>query len=154
MKIEPVAESDIPVLIEVIRASFLCSVAPDWSDEAIKVFLEEDLSVSKLSKYVAVESVCLKAVEGTEIIGVLIFSSESKLAHLFVKPSEYKKGVGRGLFSAALQQVKEEVEYISLTSTEFSVKAYEKIGFKKSAPVFKYNGGIFQPMVYWLGQYR
>jgi predicted GNAT family N-acyltransferase len=85
---------------------------------------------------------------------LLIFSSKSKLAHLFVKPDNYQQGVGKRLFSAALKKVKVEVEYVSLTSTEFAVKAYEKIGFKKSGPAFKYNGCVFQPMVYWMGQYR
>ena len=154
MKTELIALSDIPALIEVIEESFLCSVAPDWSDEAIRIFIAEDLSVSKFTEYLSEGNIYLKAVEDTEIIRVLIFSSKSKLAHLFVKPSEYKKGVGKSLFSAALRSVEDEVEYISLTSTEFAVMAYEKIGFKKSAPPFKYNGCVFQPMVYWLGQYR
>jgi GNAT superfamily N-acetyltransferase len=154
MKTELIAKDDIPAVIEVIKDSFLCSVAPDWSDSAVKIFLEDDLSVSKFIKYLAEDNICLKAVEDTEIIGALIFSSKSKLAHLFVKPSQYKKGVSKSLFSEAVQKVEDEVEYVSLTSTEFAVKAYEKIGFKKSAPAFKYNGCVFQPMVYWVGLYR
>jgi predicted GNAT family N-acyltransferase len=154
MKAELITNSDIPAVIEVIKDSFLCSVAPDWSEDAVKAFLEEDLSVLKLSRYLSENNICLKAVEGSEIIGVLIFSSKSKLAYLFVTPSQYNKGVGKNLFSTAIPKVQDEVEYITLTSSEFAVKAYEKIGFKKSALAFKYNGCIFQPMVYWLGQHR
>lgn len=154
MKIEPIATADIPAVIDLIQESFLRSVAPDWSDQAVKIFLEEDLSVSNLTKYVSEPNICLKAIKNNEIHGVLIFSSESKLAHLFVKPNQYQKGVGKSLFSAALKQVKDEVEYIALTSTEFAVSAYEKMGFRKSAPAFKYNGCLFQPMVYWMGLYR
>lgn len=154
MNIEPITSSDIGKVIYVIERSFSQTVAPWWSEEAQDVFLKQDLSEEKVSKLVFDENICLKAVENKDIVGVLLFSSVSKLAHLFVKPSEYKKGIATMLFGAALKLVDERVEYLSLISTEVAVVAYERLGFKKSAPAFRYNGCIFQPMVYWMGRYR
>lgn len=154
MKIEPIYKSDVLSVIDLIKEAFVESIAPTWSDDAIDVFITTDLSEAKMLTLITAGHICLKAVEGSVVLGVLIFSSSSKLAHLFVKPSEYKKGIARNLFSAAIRLVDENTEYISLTSTDFAVSAYEKIGFQKSASAFKFNGCVFQPMVYWLGNFR
>jgi len=154
MKIEPIAESDAECVIEVIKESFLESVAPSWSDDATAIFLEKDISLGTLSNLVSNGYISLKATKDGTVLGVLLFSSDSKLAHLFVKPSVYKQGVAKLLFRSALNHVKDDVVYISLTSTEYAVSAYERLGFKKASSAFKYNDCIFQPMVYWLGQHR
>ena len=154
MKIEPISESDLECVIAVIKASFLESVAPTWSDDATAVFLEKDLSPGKLLEFVSNGYIALKATKSSVVLGILLFSSDSKLAHLFVDPSAYRQGVAKLLFRSALNNISDDVEYISLTSTEYAVLAYEKLGFKKASSAFKYNDCIFQPMVYWLGQHR
>ncbi len=154
MIIEPIFESDLKSVVAVIEESFLVSVASTWSEDATKTFLEKDLSLIKLAELISKGCIALKATDGGMIFGVLLFASDSKLAHLFVKPSAYGKGIAKQLFWAALNHIKDDIEYISLSSTEVAVKVYEKLGFKKSASAFKYNGCIFQPMVYWLGQHR
>jgi len=154
MIIEPIFESDLESVVAVIEEAFLESVAPTWSGDATRIFLEKDISLIKLAGLIAKGCIALKATDSGRIFGVLLFSSDSKLAHLFVIPSAYGKGIAKQLFRAALNHVKDDIEYISLSSTEFAVMAYEKLGFKKSASAFRYNGCIFQPMVYWLGQHR
>lgn len=154
MKIESLALGDVEETKELIRDSFLESVAPSWSENAIYIFLNSDLETEKLGSYIANGYVCLKAKDEIGICGVLLFSSDSKLAHLFVKPSAYRQGVAKSLFSAAKHLLSDSVECIHLTSTEFAVPAYERLGFRKSSKPFRYNGCLFQPMVYWMGNDR
>lgn len=152
MIIEPLSYNDLPDAVDVIAESFEKLVAPTWSDNAIQLFLESDLSIEKLGGFIASGFICLKAVENGRMLGVLVFSSNRKLAHLFVRPKAFRAGVASKLFTHARGKVAErsDVEYIELTSTECAVVVYEKLGFRKSAQAFRYNGCIFQPMEYWV----
>ncbi len=152
MIIETLSYNDLPDAIDVMAESFEKLVAPAWSDNAIQLFLESDLSIEKLGGFIAGGFICLKAVENGRMLGVLVFSSNRKLAHLFVRPEAFRTGVASMLFSHARGKVAErlDVEYIELVSTECAVVVYEKLGFRKSARAFRYNGCIFQPMEYWM----
>ncbi len=153
MIIETLSYNDLPDAIEVMAESFEKAVAPTWSDNAVQLFLESDLSIEKLSGFIAGGFICLKAVESGRMLGVLVFSSNRKLAHLFVRPEAFRTGVASMLFAHARVKLAErpETEYIELMSTECAVVVYEKLGFRKSARAFRYNGCVFQPMVYWMG---
>lgn len=152
MIIENLSYNDLPDAIELMAESFENLVAPTWSDSAIQLFLESDLSIEKLGGFIAGGFICLKAVEEGRMLGVLVFSSNRKLAHLFVRPEALRTGVASKLFARARGEVAErpDVEYIELVSTECAVVVYEKLGFRKSAQAFRYNGCIFQPMEYWV----
>lgn len=153
---ETLNHDDIAEAIQLMTDSFMESVAPSWSDSGVQAFLDSDLKTDKLGGFISNGCLCLKAVEDGRMVGVLMFSSPSKLAHLFVKPTAYRAGVAKSLFKRAKERVVVDgsVDYIELTSTEFAVAAYERLGFRKSARAFRYSGCVFQPMVYWLGNDR
>ena len=156
MNIEPITLNDINETIEVIRESFEVLVAPTWSESGIKTFLEDDLSPIKIHDFVANGNICLKYTKSDLICGVLLFSSLRKLAHLFVLPKYQRCGIAKTLFQEAKYRMVDdaEIDYIEITSSEYAISAYQKLGFKKSARAFIYNGCQFQPMVYWLGTDR
>ncbi|MBU2864878.1 GNAT family N-acetyltransferase [Reinekea forsetii] len=154
MKIKPLLKSDLAEAITVIKASFETYVKASWSPTAIEVFYTKDLAVDKLESLIDNDNICLKCTVDGCISGVILFSSKRKLAYLFVSPEENGKGIARKLFDAAKLEVDDSVDYIELTSTEYAVPVYEKLGFRKSANAFLYKDSTFQPMVYWMGNHR
>ncbi|MDN3648536.1 GNAT family N-acetyltransferase [Reinekea marina] len=154
MKIKPLLKSDLAEAITVIKASFETYVKPSWSQNAIEAFYTKDIAIDKLKSLLDSDNICLKCTVDDCISGVLLFSSKRKLAYLFVSPEENGKGIAKKLFDAAKLQVDDSVDYIELASTEYAVPVYEKLGFRKSANAFLYNDCTFQPMVYWMGNYR
>ena len=150
--IDVVVESDIGEIRELIAKCVRTSVV---SSEAEAEFLIKDIGANSLDRWLSnkAESCHLKYVLEGKIVGVILIANYSKLCGLFVHPSYYKQGIGRGLFEAAASVCRErsDVEKITLNSSTFASGFYETIGFIQTGPALDRPGGCI-PYEYTLWQ--
>ncbi len=105
-----------------------------------------------IEKYLSQQGCYLKYDNG-DVLGYILIKEYWNLAHLFVEPSAHDKGIGKALWSSALEICrKENTEgLIRVNSSLNAVGFYKKLGFcdvspERSTPKFA------TPLIYWLSK--
>lgn len=133
---------NINEVIQLIKQTFLEFVAPDYDEVGIKNFFKfaEDEDLLKQLVFYA-------ALHNNKIIGIL--AVDVKLNHIclfFVDKDLHNTGIGTALFKKFLNEFMPKA--VTVNSSPFAVKVYEKLGFTANGIRQVSDGIVYIPMRY------
>lgn len=133
-------KKDIDLALILIKDSFLKFVAPDYSKEGVNEFL----NTINDNKWINNQSFIAYFIDG-EIVGIIATRNQnSHISLFFVKDSFMGKGIGRKLINEII--INNKNEKVTVHSSPFAVKIYEKLGFIKTSQEKCINGMLFIEM--------
>lgn len=129
-------------VIQLIKQTFLEFVAPDYDEPGINNFFKfaEDEDLLKQLVFYA-------ALRNNKIIGIL--AVDNKLNHIclfFVDKDLHNTGIGTALFKKFLNEFMPKA--VTVNSSPFAVKVYEKLGFTATGSSQVSDGIVYIPMRY------
>lgn len=140
MEIKKISGTGIKEALELVWKVFLQFEAPDYSEEGINTFrefIDNKWAISGLNFYGAY-------IEGN-IIGVIATRNEGKHISLFFVHSKYhRKGIGRKLFEAILEESTADI--ITVNSSPYALEVYHKLGFVDVSEELMMKGIRYTPM--------
>jgi predicted GNAT family N-acyltransferase len=142
--------SDASKICSMVNSVFMKCVAPDYSEEGIDFFLKISTPAELIDKMEKGNLVYIAEMK-SNIIGVIVTRNINHISRYFVDVNYQQMGIGRKLFQhvlSTLSKEHQEIEQITVNSSPFAVKAYEKLGFIKTADEQIGNGMKYIPMVY------
>ena len=148
--IKEVADKDLQRALNLVNRVFSEFVAVDYSQQGIDTF--ESYLKNKLQEV----SAALKSgdkkmwayYQNDEILGVIATQSTSHISLMFVDKRYHRQGIARKLFNVALDWFKKnDVEQITVNSSPYAVKAYERLGFLKTDEQQEKDGITYLPMM-------
>lgn len=133
---------NINEVIQLIKQTFLEFVAPDYDESGIKNFFKfaEDEDLLKQLVFYA-------AFQNDKITGIL--AVDVKLNHIclfFVDKDLQNTGIGTALFKSFLNEFMPKA--VTVNSSPFAVKVYEKLGFTVTGSRRVSDGIVYIPMRY------
>lgn len=133
---------NINEVIQLIKQTFLEFVAPDYDESGINNFFKfaEDEDVLKQLVFYA-------ALNKNKITGIL--AVDDKLNHIclfFVDKDFQNTGIGTALFKKFLNEFMPKA--VTVNSSPFAVKVYEKLGFTATGSSQVSDGIVYIPMRY------
>lgn len=133
---------NINEVIQLIKQTFLEFVAPDYDESGIKNFFKfaEDEDLLKQLVFYA-------AFQNDKITGIL--AVDVKLNHIclfFVDKDLQNTGIGTALFKSFLNEFMPKA--VTVNSSPFAVKVYEKLGFTATGSRRVSDGIVYIPMRY------
>lgn len=141
--------ADAEQVSDLISTAFDEFIAPDLDAEGIAAFrryAEPDAIRSRSAS--GSHFVMLAEVDG-RLAGITEIRDCNHVALLFVGKQFHRRGIARELFDRALAQARvtrPDVERMTMNSSRYGVKAYEKLGFRQTGPERSVNGIVFVPM--------
>ena len=141
--------ADAEQVSELVRAGFSEFIAPDMDEEGVAAFRRYADPAAFRERSASGSYFVLVAEAGGRIAGITEFRDCNHVALLFVGKDFHKRGIARGLFDRALRQARAtrpDVERVTMNSSRYGVKAYEKLGFRQTGPERSVNGIVFVPM--------
>lgn len=133
---------NINEVIQLIKQTFLEFVAPDYDESGIKNFFkfaEDEELLKKLLFYAALHD--------DKITGIL--AVDDKVNHIclfFVDKAFQNTGIGSALFKKFLNESMPKA--VTVNSSPFAVKVYEKLGFTANGSRQVSDGIVYIPMRY------
>ena len=129
-------------VIQLIKQTFLECVAPDYDEPGINNFFKfaEDEDLLKQLVFYA-------ALHNNKIIGIL--AVDDKLNHIclfFVDKDLQNTGIGTALFKKFFNESMPKA--VTVNSSPFAVKVYEKLGFTATGSRQVSDGIVYIPMLY------
>ena len=149
--IKEVADKDLKRAIDLVNNVFSEFVAVDYSEQGRNTFaaylegkLEEvaaELESGKKKMWAYYQQ--------DEIIGVIATRDDCHITLMFVDKRYHKKGIARQMFAFVLKELKKTkgTAKITVNSSPYAVKAYERLGFVKTGEQQEKDGIIFIPMM-------
>lgn len=133
---------NINEVIQLIKQTFLEFVAPDYDKVGIKNFFRfaEDVDLLKQLVFYA-------ALHNDKITGIL--AVDDRLNHIclfFVDKDLQNTGIGTALFKRFLNEFMPKA--VTVNSSPFAVKVYEKLGFTATDSRQVSDGIVYIPMRY------
>lgn len=133
---------NINEVIQLIKQTFLEFVAPDYDEVSIKNFFRfaEDVDLLKQLVFYA-------ALHNDKITGIL--AVDDRLNHIclfFVDKDLQNTGIGTALFKRFLNEFMPKA--VTVNSSPFAVKVYEKLGFTATDSRQVSDGIVYIPMRY------
>lgn len=133
---------NINEVIQLIKQTFLEFVAPDYDEVGIKNFFRfaEDVDLLKQLVFYA-------ALHNDKITGIL--AVDDRLNHIclfFVDKDLQNTGIGTALFKRFLNEFMPKA--VTVNSSPFAVKVYEKLGFTATDSRQVSDGIVYIPMRY------
>lgn len=126
-------------------------VAPDLTEEGLTTF-HEYASVEGLRQKFASDYFFLLAEmpdTAAGLVGMIGMHGCTHLSLLFVDARHQQKGIARALFEAVLERCEAqmpELTSITVNSSPYAVKIYERLGFRAEGPEQIMHGIRFTPM--------
>lgn len=131
--------------------------APGYKQEGINEF-KKFIQPDKITEYCEQGNffvICCKNAD--ETIGVIAVREDSHISLLFVKKEYHQRGIARKLFMMAIEKCCNKhpgLQTITVNSSPYAVKIYEKMGFKKVGAEQEQNGIRFIPMLFVIDKCR
>jgi GNAT superfamily N-acetyltransferase len=123
--------------------------APEYSqagiDEFKKFILPEQIKTNCDSGELFI--LCCKNNE--EIVGIIAIRGCSHISLLFVKREYHRKGIARKLLKLAIEKcckMDPDLKGITVNSSPYAIRIYEKMGFERTDGEQEINGIRFTPM--------
>jgi GNAT superfamily N-acetyltransferase len=139
---------DVPGCLEVVKASFDLYVAPVYPPEGVENFYtyaSAEAMVERLEKGAHLFGVFV----GQVLVGILEFRAKDHVSLFFIHPDWQGMGLGRKLWTYALdelQKIYPPIHWMGVNSSPYAVPIYEKLGFVTKGPIQQKGGVIFQEM--------
>ncbi len=152
MQLREANAQDASAISALVQAGFVKHIASDWEVSAQQSFIG-DTSAEKLTPKLAEAAICILAVQGDQVLGVIMLPRPTLVQLLFVAPDHLRKGVARSLWGAVRTQLAEkhpEVTTVELNSSPYAVAAYKALGFFPISQPFRRKGAIATRMACWL----
>lgn len=88
------------------------------------------------------------ALDGDQILGVVVVAPPAHLYHLFVRSERQRGGIGRRLLDEVLHLVRSDpgADRVTVNASLNSIEAYRRFGFKESSQPRDDGGVRCQPM--------
>ncbi len=157
MQIRELDRNDIKEAMALTWEVFSKFVAPEYSQEGIDEFhkfIEPEAIIKKMG---ASEVRLWGCFDGNRIVGVIAvksfavdllrgpYWSGSHINLLFVKEEYQKQGIAKSLFETAKQEC-DKTHEITVYSSPYALKVYERLGFITTGGETTVNGIRFTPM--------
>ncbi len=127
-------------------------IAPGYSSEGVEEFLSY-VKPESLRRIAQEGRLFLVAVMKDEIVGVITMGVRNRVNHIiffFVDARYHRRGIARELLQRALEIRRgcdPTMSEVTVNSSPYAVRIYEKLGFQKLGPERVENGIRFTPMV-------
>ncbi|MFV0626212.1 MAG: GNAT family N-acetyltransferase [Alphaproteobacteria bacterium] len=144
-KIDKLSLCHLNDALELIWSVFLKCDAPDYSEEGIETFKKVIDRQSVEAKFINGEIDVIGCWDGDKLVGVLAIRKPSHVWLMFVAEKYHRQGVAKNMFFEFLLNISEEK--ITVNSTPYAVKTYEKLGFVAQTDEQLSNGIRFVPML-------
>jgi len=148
MIIEKLKIEDIEETSKMLKEIFDEFVAPDYSQTGVDYFCEMIRNQS-ISERLFSGSIIYAAKSNDKISGYIEIKDLNHIYLLFVKKEFHKKGIAKKLLDFSINFLKRnnpKLNAITVNSTPYSVKIYERLGFNKIADMQLKNGILSYPM--------
>lgn len=143
MQIRNMTQEDLPSANALCMEAFMLAVAPSLSVQGVDTFVKVAAQKAFAERLVGDNLMLVCVAEGT-LVGLIELKEGRHVAMLFVAPAWQRKGVGKHLVNAALEQARANV--VTVSASLSSVAAYERYGFVLAGEVGERGGLIYQPM--------
>ena len=89
------------------------------------------------------------AIDGDDLVGVVVVKPPTHLYHLFVRTDLQRTGIGRQLFEIAEEWTKKATDdcLATVNSSLNAIPVYTRFAFEADGPVIDTDGVRYQPMV-------
>ena len=137
---------------DLVVRSFDEFVAPEYSPEGVERFIN-GATPERISELLQEGSLILVAEAESEIVGVIIMVFRNNKHHirwLFVDGKYHRRGIARSLFNKALEILRscnQEIREVTVNSSPYAVRAYERMGFRKMGAERSEAGMLVIPMI-------
>jgi GNAT superfamily N-acetyltransferase len=125
-------------------------VAPEYSEKGVNFFLnicKPEAILEKLNE----NTPLFIAKSNEKIVGIIWTRGKEHISRFFVDLEYQRKGTGRLLFNKLLLEIKSkynDITEITVNSSPFALKAYEKLGFRQTDEEKCGNGMRYIPLIY------
>nr|WP_314878148.1 GNAT family N-acetyltransferase [uncultured Pseudomonas sp.] len=143
MHIRKLTDDDPPLVSALCIDAFMLAVAPSLSAQGVQTFAKV-ASVDAFAERKQGDNLMLVCEADGVITGLVELKQGRHVAMLFVAPSWQRRGIGRRLINAALEQAREET--VTVSASLSSVAAYQRYGFILAGDVAESAGLVYQPM--------
>jgi ribosomal protein S18 acetylase RimI-like enzyme len=136
-------------VFELIKSVFEEYVAPDFSPEGVKNFMDFILPDAILNRKNSDRYFLITAKDEDKIIGMIEVQNSNHICLLFVSKDYHNQGIAKKLYALSLEKCKQfeaGLKEMEVNSSRYAVPVYEKLGFKRIAEEQISNGIIFNPM--------
>jgi GNAT superfamily N-acetyltransferase len=127
------------------REAFDQSVAPHYQPEGVAEFHRYASAEALAQRHLAGHITLVADLSG-ELVGMLHLREHSHVSMLFVRSSHQRRGIGRGLLSAARKLPGDSGRGFTVSSSPNAVSAYERLGFHITGVEQCVRGIRFIPM--------
>ncbi len=144
----PMRVDEAPAVSAMVIAAFDEFIAPDYGPEGIAEFhrfAAADALVARIAK----DHFVRVAVAGSAPVGMIEIRENNHVALLFVEKAYQHHGVATSLLELALADARAaspDLARVTVNSSRFGVRAYEKLGFRQTGAERTVNGIVFIPM--------
>ncbi|MHA6910632.1 GNAT family N-acetyltransferase [Ralstonia pseudosolanacearum] len=143
MQIRKMTHDDLPSANALCLAAFMLAVAPSLSAQGVETFAKVAAQQAFAERMVGDNLMLVCVAEGA-LTGLIELKEGRHVAMLFVAPGWQRRGVGKRLLNAALEQARANV--VTVRASLDSVAAYERYGFTLAGDVGEFAGLVYQPM--------
>jgi GNAT superfamily N-acetyltransferase len=154
--LRPLMSGEEIEISNLVAKSFNEFIAPDFADDGIDEFFNY-ANARALQKRSEGDHFVLVAESGGVIAGMIEIREMRHVSMLFVDKAFHRKGIGKGLLSAALDRIKSDrspQNKVTVYSSRFAVPFYESLGFVRTEDEQIINGVIHVPMALTLREGR
>lgn len=148
MIIESIKSTEIIEAGNFLRKVFDDSVSAEYSSAGVSHFYEMVTEQSIRERFLNGSRINVAKVDN-RIAGYIEITGLNHIYLLFIRREFQNKGIGRKLIDDSLNVLREnnpELNKLTVNSTSFAVKIYEKLGFRKMADFQFKNGIMSYPM--------
>ena len=150
--IKEVKGKDLARALNLVNTMFSQFVAADYSEQGKAAF--ENYLKTKLEETTTQVKSGHKKIWGYykdgEILGVIATQNTTHISLMFVDKHHHRKGIARQMFDFVLENLRmdESVTRVTVNSSPYAVKIYQRLGFVQSGEKQEKDGIIFIPMAF------
>lgn len=152
--IRAIESNEIHAAANLVARVFEESVAPLYGSVGIREFMSYASTEAFVQRLSANHLAFVAVDESGRVAGIVELRDHRHVSLLFVEPASQRKGLGRGLVTAAIdacQEANPYLERLTVNASPNSVGAYERFGFGVMEPEREANGIRFVPMALTVG---
>ena len=148
--IKEVTNQDLKQALNLVNKVFSEFVAIDYSEQGQNTF--ESYLKNKLQEVTADLNSGHKKIwayyQNNAIIGVIATQNTSHISLMFVDKQYHNKGIAKQLLGTVLEELRaKNIMQVTVNSSPYAVKIYERLGFVQTAEQQESDGIIFIPMM-------
>ncbi len=138
------------MISELIWSVFSEFEAPDYSEKGVNTF-KEFITPERLSDRINKDTLKVYCCFDEDIlVGVLGIRKTAHISLLFVNKSHHRRGIAKELINIAITDIENfnpQVREITVNSSPYAVKIYEKLGFTATDNILEKDGIKYIPMI-------